>query len=78
MMPFCKHVVTKVILVPFSFNLTVKTGFSRSWGGDNKQCGHFFESRNFYLVTIYRLNTISRVILWTRGSFDAPEVEIEL
>ena len=35
----CKHVVSKVILVLCSVDLTIKTGQSWSEGGDNKQCG---------------------------------------
>ena len=47
-MPFCKHVVSKVILVPCSVNLTVQTGFSRSRGGDNKQ------KMNAIIINVYR------------------------
>ena len=40
-MPFCNHVVAKVILVPCSVNEIVKTVQSWSRGGDNKHSGHF-------------------------------------
>ena len=38
-MPFCKHVMSKVILVPCSVYETVKMGQCWSWGGDNEQSG---------------------------------------
>ena len=34
-MPFCKHVVAKVMLVPCSVNFKVETGQCSSRGGDN-------------------------------------------
>ena len=37
-MPFCKHVVTKVIFVPCVPLTKVKTGQSWLRGGDNQQC----------------------------------------
>ena len=40
-MPFCYHVVAKVILVPCYVNEIVKTIQSWSRGGDDKHSGHF-------------------------------------
>ena len=76
-MPFCKHVVAKVILVLCSVNIKKKkkTGYSRSRGDDNKQCCHcggecfacllvieFVFVSCLLLITFY--STCIRAMLW--------------
>ena len=59
-MPFCKHVLAKVILVPFTKQLCnpVNTGHR-----DNKQCGHGTMMQEYHFTGIDPLQKIIHFVL---------------
>ena len=51
MIPFCKHVLAKVILVPCSVNVTHTMGQCWSREGDNLQCSHCSPYSTYFRYT---------------------------